>query len=63
LKHGTRLLVLSIVVVGCAPKVEPAVDLMQSDLDHRPGSARAEPAHEPIRMPEEPAAQPETDAR
>jgi hypothetical protein len=56
LKRGLRVLAFLTALVGCSGKAEPAVDLMQTDADHRPGNREVTRSREPTPMPEEPAA-------
>jgi hypothetical protein len=55
-KRGLRVLAFLTALVGCSGKAEPAVDLMQTDADHRPGTREVTKSREPTPMPEEPEA-------
>ena len=54
MKPGWRICALLVGLAGCSGRAEPAVDSMQSDQDHRPGTQQLVRSHEVLPIPEEP---------
>jgi hypothetical protein len=53
---AVKVLAFVAALVGCSGKAQPAVDLMQTDRDHRPGTREVARPREPAPMPDEPEA-------
>jgi hypothetical protein len=54
LRPGWRVFALLVGLAGCSGRAEPAVDSMESDQDHRPGTQQLVKSHEVEPIPEEP---------
>jgi hypothetical protein len=51
---GWRVFAVLVGLAGCSGRAEPAMDSMQSDANHRPGSQQPVKSHDVVPLPEEP---------